>query len=143
MKLLGFLRRTHGKAEKPAEDAPRRSRSPSTRRKVEELTVAAPARAKTTVDVEVRQKRTYVKRDGRQRAGNDERDDALRKLEESKSRNAAEQAAPERDRPQARPTSASATPRKPHAWREEAATAEAANDAEAKPRLPRLPRPPR
>ena len=29
VKLLGFLRRTHGKAEKSAEETPRRRRSPS------------------------------------------------------------------------------------------------------------------
>ncbi len=61
MKLLGFLRRTHGKADQPAVDtAPRQITL--NRRKVEELTVAA-GKNKTTVAVEVRQKRTYVKRE--------------------------------------------------------------------------------
>ncbi|HOZ05713.1 MAG TPA: translation initiation factor IF-2 associated domain-containing protein, partial [Arenimonas sp.] len=88
MKLLGFLRRTHGKDEKAAEgEAPKQITLK--RRKVEELTVSA-GKAKTTVSIEVRQKRTYVKRDQVETPQNDEREDALRKLEESKSRNQAE-----------------------------------------------------
>ncbi|RYZ69211.1 MAG: translation initiation factor IF-2, partial [Lysobacteraceae bacterium] len=62
MKLLGFLRRTHGKAEKPAEDDAAPKRITLNRRKVQEVTVAA-GRTKTTVNVEVRQKRTYIKSD--------------------------------------------------------------------------------
>jgi len=61
MKLLGFLRRTHGKSETPAEsagDAPKKITL--NRRKLQEVTVSA-GRSKTTVNVEVRQKRTYVK----------------------------------------------------------------------------------
>ena len=61
MKLLGFLRRTHGKADQPAVDSAPRQITLH-RRKVEELTVAA-GKSKTTVAVEVRQKRTYVKRE--------------------------------------------------------------------------------
>ena len=61
MKLLGFLRRTHGKDDKPAEVAAPKQITLK-RRKVEELTVSA-GKAKTTVNVEVRQKRTYLKRD--------------------------------------------------------------------------------
>ncbi|MGH8030632.1 MAG: translation initiation factor IF-2, partial [Arenimonas sp.] len=62
-------------------------------RKVEELTVSA-GKARTTVAVEVRQKRTYVKRDQVDGAPvTDERADALRKLEESKIRHEAELAA--------------------------------------------------
>ncbi|HTD28149.1 MAG TPA: translation initiation factor IF-2 associated domain-containing protein, partial [Xanthomonadaceae bacterium] len=57
MKLLGFLRRTHGKVEKQAEEAAPKQ-IVLNRRKVEELTVAA-GKSKTTVNVEVRQKRTY------------------------------------------------------------------------------------
>ena len=60
MKLLGFLRRTHGKDEKPADEAGP-SRITLNRRKVEELTVGG-GKTKATVAVEVRQKRTYVKR---------------------------------------------------------------------------------
>ena len=93
MKLLGFLRRTHGKDDKPAEGAAPRKITLQ-RRKQEELTVSA-GKSKSTVTVEVRQKRTYVKRDEVDAAApvTDERTDALRKLEESKVRNDAELAA--------------------------------------------------
>src|SRR5947207_1285968 len=91
MKLLGFLRRTHGKDDKPAEAAAPKQITLK-RRKVEELTVSA-GKARTTVAVEVRQKRTYVKRDTVETPVNDEREDALRKLEVSKTRNDAELAA--------------------------------------------------
>jgi translation initiation factor IF-2 len=91
MKLLGFLRRTHGKDEKPAEvSAPRKITLQ--RRKQEELTVSA-GKTRSTVTVEVRQKRTYVKRDEVDAPVTDERQDALRKLEESRAQNEAELAA--------------------------------------------------
>ncbi|ODS62482.1 MAG: translation initiation factor IF-2 [Arenimonas sp. SCN 70-307] len=91
MKLLGFLRRTHGKDDKVTEgDAPRKITLQ--RRKQEELTVSA-GKTKATVTVEVRQKRTYVKRDVVEEPVTDERAEALRKLEESKARNEAELAA--------------------------------------------------
>jgi translation initiation factor IF-2 len=91
MKLLGFLRRTHGKEEKASETAAPKQITLK-RRKQEELTVSA-GKAKTTVTVEVRQKRTYLKRDQVEAPVDDERADALRKLEESKRRNEAELAA--------------------------------------------------
>ncbi|MFC4761538.1 translation initiation factor IF-2 [Dyella koreensis] len=90
VKLLGFLRRTHGKSEETAEaedSAPRQITLK--RRKVSELKVATPgARGATgakTVNVEVRAKRTYVKRSViAEEAGSDvEREDAVRKLQES------------------------------------------------------------
>ena len=82
MKLLGFLRRTHGKDEKPAEEAGP-SRITLQRRKVEELTVGG-GKTKATVAVEVRQKRTYVKRADVAPSGPDaEREEAARKLAES------------------------------------------------------------
>lgn len=90
VKLLGFLRRTHGKSEETAEaddSAPRQITLK--RRKVSELKVATPgARGTTgakTVNVEVRAKRTYVKRSViAEEAGSDvEREDAVRKLQES------------------------------------------------------------
>ncbi len=90
MKLLGFLRRTHGKAEAPADDAEGPKKITLNRRKVQEVTVAA-GRSKTTVNVEVRQKRTYIKSDEPGAPITDERADALRKLEESKQRNLEEQ----------------------------------------------------
>ena len=96
--LLEFLRSQHGKlsAAAPADD-----KTPSKitlrRKTVSELTVSGPqGRGKTTVNVEVRQKRTYVKRttlaeDGQ---GPDaEREDALRKLEASRAKNELENAA--------------------------------------------------
>ena len=91
MKLLGFLRRTHGKDDKPAEAAVPKKITLQ-RRKQEELTVSA-GKTKSTVTVEVRQKRTYVKRDEADAPVTDERQEALRKLEESKARNDAELAA--------------------------------------------------
>uniref|UniRef100_UPI0025BE66A2 translation initiation factor IF-2 associated domain-containing protein n=1 Tax=Arenimonas sp. TaxID=1872635 RepID=UPI0025BE66A2 len=91
MKLLGFLRRTHGKDDKPAEAAVPKKITLQ-RRKQEELTVSA-GKTKSTVTVEVRQKRTYVKRDETEAPVTDERQEALRKLEESKARNDAELAA--------------------------------------------------
>ena len=91
VKLLGFLRRTHGKNEAAPEvddSAPRQITLK--RRKVSELKVAtpggrgAPSSAKT-VNVEVRAKRTYVKRSViAEEAGVDsEREEAVRKLAES------------------------------------------------------------
>ncbi|MEY2866726.1 MAG: translation initiation factor [Pseudomonadota bacterium] len=92
IKLLGFLRRSHGKTEKPAEAAAAPKKITIARRKTEELTVASSGKSKTTVAVEVRQKRTYVKRDEVAAPVSDEREEVLRKLEQSKSRNAEEQA---------------------------------------------------
>jgi len=92
VKLLGFLRRTHGKSEispSEAEDSSPRQITLK-RRKVSELKVATPggrgaAASAKTVNVEVRAKRTYVKRSViAEEAGNDvEREDAVRKLQES------------------------------------------------------------
>ena len=59
MKLLGFLKRSHGKADSAAEGAEAPKKITLNRRKVQEITVAA-GRTKSTVAVEVRQKRTYV-----------------------------------------------------------------------------------
>ncbi len=92
VKLLGFLRRTHGKAEVSTPEADDSSPRQITlkRRKVSELKVATPGgRGATggakTVNVEVRAKRTYVKRSViAEEAGSDvEREDAVRKLQES------------------------------------------------------------
>ena len=63
VKLLGFLRRTHGKGENSGggeDNAPRQVTLK--RRTVSELTVNQGATRGKTVNVEVRQKRTYVKR---------------------------------------------------------------------------------
>lgn len=94
MKLLGFLRRTKCSADEVTEDASSPKKITLSRRKVQEVTVNA-GRSKTTVAVEVRQKRTYVKPEGGAAASKgravDDRDEILRKLEESRQRNLAEQ----------------------------------------------------
>ncbi len=89
VKLLGFLRRTHGKQEAPVEAASAPRQITLKRRTVSEITVnpgQRGAQAKT-VNVEVRQKRTYVKRSVVEEEANahvdPEREDALKKLEES------------------------------------------------------------
>ncbi|MFC5437580.1 translation initiation factor IF-2 [Rhodanobacter umsongensis] len=91
VKLLGFLRRTHGKSEAAAEvddSAPRQITLK--RRTVGELKVATPGGRGTagtakTVNVEVRAKRTYVKRSviAEEASAEPEREDAVRKLQES------------------------------------------------------------
>jgi translation initiation factor IF-2 len=91
VKLLGFLRRTHGKADvaPEAEDSAPRQITLK-RRKISELKVATPGGRGTqssakTVNVEVRAKRTYVKRSviAEEASAEPEREDALRKLHES------------------------------------------------------------
>jgi translation initiation factor IF-2 len=65
VKLLGFLRRTHGKKEEaPVEAAASPRQITLKRRTVSEITVVPGQRGASakTVNVEVRQKRTYVKR---------------------------------------------------------------------------------
>jgi translation initiation factor IF-2 len=92
MKLLGFLRRTHGKAETSAEDASAPKQITLKRRKVQEITVAA-GKQKTTVNVEVRQKRTYVKRElvEEQDVQKLEREEAQRALQDSRLRQESEE----------------------------------------------------
>ena len=94
VKLLGFLRRTHGKTEPVAEDSAPRQITLK-RKKVSEITVAPAARgsAAKTVNVEVRQKRTYVKRSAvdEDQSVDSEREDALRKLQESQLKREAEE----------------------------------------------------
>ena len=87
MKLLGFLRRAHGKSA-AAEPAVTPSQVTLSRRKVSEIKVSSGSgRAATskTVAVEVRAKRTYVKRSAiaDEVTADSEREDALRKLRES------------------------------------------------------------
>ncbi|GMV31200.1 MAG: hypothetical protein AMXMBFR59_33250 [Rhodanobacteraceae bacterium] len=84
VKLLGFLRRTHGKAEPVGDDtAPRQITLK--RKTVSEITVNQGAARGKTVNVEVRQKRTYVKRSSvdEEQKVDTEREEALRKLSES------------------------------------------------------------
>jgi translation initiation factor IF-2 len=92
VKLLGFLRRTNGKGEAAApvdDSAPRQVTL--RRRTVGELKVATPgargaAGTAKTVNVEVRTKRTYVKRSviAEEASAEPEREDAVRKLAESR-----------------------------------------------------------
>lgn len=95
IKLLGFLRRTHGRSETESSDSAPRQITLK-RRKVEELTVPA-GKGKAKVNVEVRQKRTYIKRVDVEAPVDDdevrEREEAQRKLDESRARNEAERAA--------------------------------------------------
>ena len=94
VKLLGFLRRAHGKADQAAAEAAAPKKITLNRKKVQELTVGG-GRTRSTVAVEVRQKRTYVKPTEAETAipaGTDpERAEILRKLEESRQRNLEEQ----------------------------------------------------
>lgn len=91
VKLLGFLRRTHGKRDAVAEADDNAPRQITLRRRtVGELKVATPGgRGATgtakTVNVEVRAKRTYVKRSviAEEASAEPEREEAVRKLQES------------------------------------------------------------
>jgi translation initiation factor IF-2 len=95
VKLLGFLRRTHGKGEKAADEDSSPRQITLKRKSVSELTVNQGAARGKTVAVEVRQKRTYVKRSAvaETQEVDPEREDALRKLAESQAQRAAEEAA--------------------------------------------------
>ncbi len=97
VKLLGFLRRTHGKADKPAEDAVVPKKITLSRSRKQELTVGG-GKNRATVDVVVRKKVTLVKPGEAQAPAqparateDDERTEILRKLEESRQRNLSEQ----------------------------------------------------
>ena len=99
VKLLGFLRRTHGKATKAPEDAVAPKKITLSRSRKQELTVGG-GKNRATVDVVVRKKVTLVKpgeaeaettAEQAAAAGNDERAEILRKLEESRLRNLTEQ----------------------------------------------------
>jgi translation initiation factor IF-2 len=93
VKLLGFLRRQHGKKEEPTEEAAPKQITLK-RRSVSEITVSSGATRGKTVNVEVRQKRTYVKRSivSEQQPGPDsDREEALRLLKVSEERRSAEE----------------------------------------------------
>jgi translation initiation factor IF-2 len=92
VKLLGFLRRTHGKADKPADEGVAPKKITLSRSRKQELTVGG-GKTRSTVDVVVRKKVTVVRPDADQSTPTDERAEILRKLEESRQRNLAEQQA--------------------------------------------------
>ena len=97
VKLLGFLRRTHGKAEKPAEETVAPKKITLNRTRKQELTVGG-GKNRSTVDVVVRRKVTLAPTAAEAEAkrppgapANDEQAEILRKLEESRQRNLSEQ----------------------------------------------------
>ncbi len=89
LKLLGFLKRSHGKNEATAEDPAAPKKITLNRNRKQEITIGG-GKNRQTVDVVVRKKVTLVK-DGMSQGGGDERADILRKLEESRQRNLDEQ----------------------------------------------------
>ena len=95
LKLLGFLKRAHGKGDKPAEEAVAPKKITLNRTRKQEITVGG-GKNKATVDVVVRKKVTLVKptEAGAKSAAEEqdaERAEILRKLEESRQRNLSEQ----------------------------------------------------
>src|SRR3546814_882124 len=126
VKLLGFLRRTHGKAGKASEDAVAPKKITLSRRRKQELTVGG-GKNRSTVDVVVRKKVTLVKpgeadadatAEQAAASGDDERAELLRTLEESRLRNLTEQPRlPEEDK---RRVAAAAEQSGREAWRERA-----------------------
>ncbi|RZA19699.1 MAG: translation initiation factor IF-2 [Lysobacteraceae bacterium] len=102
VKLLGFLKRSHGKTEKAADEAIAPSKITLNRSRKQEITVGGGGKAgrggaASTIDVVVRKKVTLNKPDGSGRATtaaeeqDAERAEILRKLEESRLRNLTEQ----------------------------------------------------
>jgi len=94
-KLLGYLRASHGKVESDA-TAPRKVTLK--RKSLSELRVSGqgPRAATRTVNVEVRKRRTYVKREVVQEqmgTGDADREEAKQLLEESRAKRAAEEQA--------------------------------------------------
>jgi translation initiation factor IF-2 len=95
VKLLGFLRRTHGKAGGAGGDPVAPKKITLSRSRKQELTVGG-GKNRQTVDVVVRKKVVLEKPaeqggSGAATGGDDERAEILRKLEESRQRNLSEQ----------------------------------------------------
>ena len=109
LKLHGFLRRAHGKADKPVDEVIAPGKITLSRSRKQEITVGGGGKAgrgASTVEVVTRKKITLKPGEGRPLTANEkldaERADALRKLEESRARNLAEQQAlAEKDRQRA------------------------------------------
>ena len=142
VKLLGFLKRSHGKAESAAEDVVAPKKITLSRRKVQEITVGG-GKTRSTVAVEVRQKRTYsptgeAARPAHVPGQDPERDEILRKLEESKQRNLAEQKAlAEADRRRAEEAAERKRSEEEEAERVRLAAAEAVAEVELEAAKPR------
>ena len=142
VKLLGFLRRTHGKAEKPAEEAVAPKKITLNRTRKQELTVGG-GKNRSTVDVVVRRKVTLAPAAAEQRAAgapsaDDEQAEILRKLEESRQRNLSEQQRlAEEDRRRAEEAAAAKRQQEEaERARKEVEQAAAAPEAEASARKP-------
>ncbi|QNN46944.1 translation initiation factor IF-2 [Thermomonas brevis] len=109
LKLHGFLRRAHGKADKPADEAIAPGKITLSRSRKQEITVGGSGKTGrtggSTIEVVTRKKITLKPGAGQGPSAADmdaERADALRKLEESRARNLAEQQAlAEKDRQRA------------------------------------------
>ena len=81
LKLLGFLKRSHGKSEGAAEDVAAPRKITLSRSRKQEITVGG-GKNRSTVDVVVRKKVTLVKpTEGAPVAKDDEHAEILRKLE--------------------------------------------------------------
>ncbi len=89
VKLLGFLKRSHGKADQPAGEGDAPKKITLNRSSKQELMVGG-GKSRATVDVVVRKKVTLMRPEDAP-IPTDERADILRKLEESRQRNLAEQ----------------------------------------------------
>ncbi len=94
IKLLGFLKRAHGKLETSGDEPAASKKITLSRNRKQELTVGG-GRSRNTVDVVVRKKVVLIKNDEARSAAakpeNDEQAEILRKLEESRQRNLSEQ----------------------------------------------------
>ena len=93
VKLLGFLRRQHGKREEAPAEAEAPKQITLRRKKVGELTVSSGAAKGKVVNIEVRQKRTLVKRptETDEQPVDAERERALALLRESEAQRAEEE----------------------------------------------------
>ena len=94
VKLLGFLRRSHGKDEQVADEADAAPKKITLSRRTQQEVTVNTGRNKATVNVEVRQKRVIIKPEGgkaTQMTPDEEMADIRRKLEESRQRNLDEQ----------------------------------------------------
>ena len=89
VKLLGFLKRSHGKSDAPAGEGDAPKKITLNRSRKQELTVGG-GKSRATVDVLVRKKVTLMRPEDAP-IPTDERADIMRKLAESKERNLAEQ----------------------------------------------------